>query len=95
MKGVPARAVRLLDNDDDTYTLTVDGTVGETRAEGRIPAADFLVAGLNEIVGEIDQLGDAVPDGVHAAIARFMDRWDAFNGQGTHTPAGAYPEPGE
>lgn len=89
--GEPSSRTQLVRNEDGTYTLQLTQRLAEMRAAGRKPAAEFFVEGFNRFIEEIE--GVQLPAEAEAALDRFRERWNAYNGGGTVTPADAFARP--
>jgi len=91
IEGVPSGRTQLVANDDGTYTIQLEQRLKDMRAAGRKPAAEFLIEGFNAFIEEIEDAD--MPARAEEALARFVDRWNDYNGGTAVTPADAFAVP--
>jgi hypothetical protein len=81
LEGQPAESVRLIAQDDGSYSLHAVGRMQANRAAGVKPAADVLVDLINDINSVVQEHKSDIPQTVLDAFEQAAQRWEKYNGE--------------
>lgn len=79
LEGTDVKRVWLTANDDGSYTLHADSSIGETRRKGVKPYIDVLTDAMNDFAAVLE--AHDVPDEVEQAWDAAVDRAESYKGE--------------